>query len=138
MCLVGVFADFTVVNEANARRSLVDAISEPFDLEGRHVYLGVSIGLAVCPNDGRSVDVLLKNADMAMYRAKSEGRSTYRFFEPEWTRACRNGARWKSICAMGIFERRVSSFTTSRKSNAKTDEITGCEALLRWNQPVAG
>jgi diguanylate cyclase (GGDEF)-like protein len=60
---------------------LDDAMSEPFDLEGREVYLGVSVGIAVCPDDGADVETILRCADTAMYRAKSEGRNTYRFFE---------------------------------------------------------
>jgi diguanylate cyclase (GGDEF)-like protein len=62
-------------------RRLVECMAEPFDLDWRYVYLGVSIGVSICPGDGGDVDALLKNADMAMYRSKSEGRNTYRFFE---------------------------------------------------------
>ena len=62
-------------------RRFVEAVAEPFDLDGLQAYVGVSIGVAVCPSDGDDVDTLLKNADMAMYRSKSEGRNTYRFFE---------------------------------------------------------
>ena len=116
---------------------LVAAISEPFDLEGRQVYLGVSVGVAVSPNDGRTVDALLKNADMAMYRAKSEGRSTYRFFEPEMD------ARLQERRALEIDVRRAianGEFELHYQSqvNAQTDEIMSCEALLRWNSPSRG
>ena len=54
----------------NLARRLVEAMAAPFDLDGRQVYLGVSIGVSVCPGDGGEVDTLLKNADMAMYRSK--------------------------------------------------------------------
>jgi diguanylate cyclase (GGDEF)-like protein len=118
-------------------RHLVAAISEPFDLDGRQVYLGVSVGIALCPNDGRSVDVLLKNADMAMYRAKSEGRSTYRFFEPEMDARLqeRRALEVDLRCAIsnGEFELHYQP-----QVNAQTDEITGCEALLRWKSPSRG
>ena len=118
-------------------RCLVDAISAPFDLDGRQVYLGVSIGVAVCPNDGRSVDALLKNADMAMYRAKAEGRSTYRFFEPEMD------ARLQERRALEVDLRQALSngefeLHYQPQVNAQTDEITGCEALLRWKSASRG
>ena len=62
-------------------RRLVEALVEPFDLDGRQAFIGVSFGVSVCPYEGADAEILLKNADMAMYRAKSEGRNTYRFFE---------------------------------------------------------
>ena len=58
-------------------------ISEPFDLEGHQVTVGASIGIALAPGDGDDRDRLLKNADMALYRAKAEGKGTFRFFEAE-------------------------------------------------------
>ena len=62
---------------------LLAVISEPYDLEGHHVTVGASIGVAVAPNDGDDPDRLLKNADMALYRAKAEGKGGFRFFEAE-------------------------------------------------------
>ena len=64
-------------------RRVLGAIAEPYDLDGHHVCVGASIGIAVAPGDGADADRLLKNADMALYRAKSDGRSTFRFFEAE-------------------------------------------------------
>ena len=55
----------------------------PFDLDGHQVVVGASIGIAIAPTDAADADQLLKNADMALYRAKADGRGTYRFFEPE-------------------------------------------------------
>ena len=62
---------------------MIEAIEELFDVEGHQVVIGASIGIAVAPNDGTEPDQLLKNADMALYRAKSTGRGTYHFFQPE-------------------------------------------------------
>src|SRR5258708_27960133 len=61
---------------------LIKEISEPFDVHGHQVVIGASVGIAIAPNDGEDPDCLLKNADMALYRAKECGRGTYRFFEP--------------------------------------------------------
>ena len=68
-------------SSALARR-IIDALSEPSDIEGHQIVTGVSAGIAVAPADGETSDQLLKNADMALYRAKEEGRNRFRFFEP--------------------------------------------------------
>ena len=62
---------------------IIDALVEPFDVRGHQVVIGTSIGIALAPNDGTEPDQLLRNADMALYRAKAEGRGTYHFFQPE-------------------------------------------------------
>ncbi len=64
-------------------RRIVEELGASYDIEGHHVVIGASVGIAVAPRDGTSADTLLKNADMALYRAKSEGRGLWRFFEPE-------------------------------------------------------
>src|SRR5258708_24083559 len=61
---------------------IIGSISEPFDLDGHQALIGASIGIAVGPNDGLRPDRLLRNADLALYRAKGDGRGTFRFFEP--------------------------------------------------------
>ncbi|RVD46099.1 diguanylate cyclase, partial [Mesorhizobium sp. M8A.F.Ca.ET.023.02.2.1] len=63
-------------------KRIVEAIAKPFRDKSREMHVGVSLGIAVFPADGRDADTLLKNADTALYRAKSEGRNLYRFFEP--------------------------------------------------------
>ena len=75
-------ADPTSDSAALASR-LLDVVCEPFDIDGHNLVIGTSIGIAIAPDDGDDPDQLLKNADLALYRAKSEGRGTYRFFEPE-------------------------------------------------------
>lgn len=75
----------TVTDPATAMtvaRRIQDALIRPFDLDGNHVEIGCSIGIAVAPDHGSEPDALMKHADVALYRAKSEGRSTYRLFEP--------------------------------------------------------
>src|SRR4029079_12784674 len=62
---------------------IVELVSRPYDIDGRHIVIGTSIGIAIAPGDGTNPDVLLKNADMALYLAKGEGRGTHRFFEGE-------------------------------------------------------
>ena len=62
---------------------IIEVISAPYQIEDHQVIVGTSIGISLYPNDARKRDQLLKNADLALYRAKSEGRGTYRFFEPQ-------------------------------------------------------
>ncbi|WP_134498038.1 diguanylate cyclase domain-containing protein, partial [Microvirga pakistanensis] len=62
---------------------IVEAVSMPYDLEGQEIVIGTSIGIAVASEGNLSPDQLLKQADLALYRAKADGRATYRFFEPE-------------------------------------------------------
>ena len=59
------------------------ALSEPYEIDGQQVIIGTSVGIAIGPADGTDPDQLMRNADLALYRAKGDGRGTYRFFEPE-------------------------------------------------------
>jgi diguanylate cyclase (GGDEF)-like protein len=121
----------------NLARRLIEAMAEPFDLEGRPIYLGVSIGVSVSPSDGADVDALLRNADMAMYRSKTEGRNTYRFFELGMD------ARLQQRRVVELDLRRAVAneefeLYYQPQVDAHTETITGCEALLRWNHPERG
>ena len=60
---------------------IVELLSAPYDIAGHHLVIGVSVGISLSPDDGSDPDQLLKNADLALYRAKADGRGTYRFFE---------------------------------------------------------
>jgi diguanylate cyclase (GGDEF)-like protein/PAS domain S-box-containing protein len=114
-----------------------EAIREPYECLGHQVTTDASIGIALAPNDGTDLDQLLKNADLAMYGAKADGRRTYRFFEPEMD--ARVKARRsleldiRQAIADGAFELRYQPVV-----NLADHEIVGCEALLRWNHPVRG
>ena len=118
-------------------RRLVDVLSEPYDLDGHHVVIGTSVGVALAPNDGTHPDALLKNADMALYRAKLEGRGTHRFFEREMDdrlqarRALELDLR--SALAAGEFELFYQPLV-----NLSSDRICGFEALMRWHHPTRG
>ena len=90
------------------------------------------------PATARDPDQLLKNADLALYRAKGEGRGTYRFFEPDMDAAHAGAPQAaSSICARRS-PTASSSSTTSRSSTSQRDEICGFEALLRWHHPERG
>lgn len=111
---------------------LLDALSAPYDIDGHQILVGTSIGISVSPTDGTDADWLLRNADLALYRAKGEGRGTYRFFEPGMD------ARMKA-------RRELEADLRNAVGNAELElhyqpvidmqrnEVTGLEALLRWN-----
>jgi diguanylate cyclase (GGDEF)-like protein len=118
-------------------RRVQEAISAPFDLDGHHVRIGTSIGIALAPGDGEDPDQLLKNADLALYRAKNEGRGTYRFFEPEMDRRMQDRRTLerdlRNALVNGEFELHYQPLV-----NLERNEICGFEALLRWHHPVRG
>ena len=88
--LQGSVNQVTEINALAAR--LNEVIGAPFDLDGHQAVIGVSIGIAVSPTDATQPDQLLKNADLALYRAKADGRGTYRFFEPGMDALMQNAA----------------------------------------------
>ncbi len=116
---------------------LIKAVSAPYRIDNHDVNIGTSIGLALAPDDGMDAERLLRNADMALYRAKSDGRATYAFFE------ARMDAEVQARRALELDLRNAltaGEFTLHYQPlmDANTAEITGCEALLRWMCPSRG
>ncbi len=116
---------------------IIEGLSAAYDLDGHEVVIGVTIGIAVAPLDGSDAQQLLKSADIALYRAKGEGRGIYRFFEPEMD--ARMQARraleldLRHALANGEFELFYQPLVS-----VQANEITGFEALLRWHHPQRG
>jgi diguanylate cyclase (GGDEF)-like protein len=116
---------------------VIAALSEPYDIDGQQAVIGVSIGISVGPGDGSSPDKLLRNADLALYRAKSDGRGTLRCFEPAMdlqmqTRRVMEQDLRRALPA-GEFELHYQPVV-----NLASNEISGFEALIRWNHPTRG
>jgi diguanylate cyclase (GGDEF)-like protein len=116
---------------------IIQAIDEPLEIDGHQVVVGTSIGIAVSPSDGTDPNQLLKSADLALYRAKSEGRGIYRFFEPEMDAhmqaRCRLQLDLRKALANGEFELYYQPLV-----NLERDRVCGLEALLRWHHPERG
>jgi diguanylate cyclase (GGDEF)-like protein len=118
-------------------RNICQAIREPYDLFRHRVVTETSIGIAVAPDNGSQPDELLKNADMALYRAKADGRGTYRFFEAEMDATVKARRRLENALREALME---GQFTLHYQPILNLDEnrIPCCEALIRWNHPERG
>lgn len=118
-------------------RAIYATIREPFECAGHLITTDASIGIALAPRDGRHLDQLLKNADLALYGAKGDGRRTHRFFEPGMgarARARRTlEAELRKAIADGGFEVHYQPVVCLSDSR-----IVGCEALLRWRHRQRG
>jgi diguanylate cyclase (GGDEF)-like protein len=116
---------------------IIELMGEPFDIDGHQAVIGASVGIAVGPGDGLRPDRLLRNADLALYRAKGDGRGTFRFFEPAMdlqmqTRRVMEQDMRRALPA-GEFELYYQPVL-----NLSSNEISGFEALIRWNHPKQG
>jgi diguanylate cyclase (GGDEF)-like protein/PAS domain S-box-containing protein len=114
-----------------------EAIRQPYHCLGHQLSTDASIGIALAPKDGTDLDQLIKNADLAMYAAKTSGRRTHRFFERAMDASAKARLTMeqdlRQALADGSFELHYQPLV-----NLQNDEVTGCEALLRWRHPVRG
>ena len=136
--------EFTVLLQSLARaddaalvaRALIDRLARPFSVEDQEITLGASAGIAVCPEDGTDADTLLRNADLAMYRAKQEGRNTYRFFTAEMSE--RALERMLLLDGLRVALERDEFELVYLPVFRAGGGATGLEALLRWRHPKLG
>ena len=116
---------------------IIDTLVEPFDVHGHQVVIGTSIGIAMAPSDGNEPDQLLRNADMALYRAKADGRGTYHFFQPGMDAQMQERRRLELDLRKALladqFELHYQPLV-----DVRSGEVSGFEALLRWNHPERG
>ncbi len=122
---------------AHLARRIVDRLSERYEIDNHLVEIGASVGIAMTQPPGISADTLMKNADMALYRAKADGRGTYCFFRDEMA---------LTVEARRILELDLRKALANEEFelfyqplvNLKSGRISTCEALLRWNHPERG
>jgi diguanylate cyclase (GGDEF)-like protein len=116
---------------------LVEAIGAPYDVQGHQIVIGLSVGISVTPDDGSDPDQLLKNADMALYRAKADGRGTFRFFEAGMD-ARAQARRVLEVDLRGALQRGEFVVFYQPIEDLAAGRVTGFEALVRWNHPLRG
>ena len=125
-------------NEASGfAAGLINVLSQPYEIGGNEVVIGASIGIALSPGDGTTGEELLRNADMALYRAKQDGRGVHRFFEPEMDRQAQRRREMeldlRHAFVHGEFELHYQPLV-----DVVSSRISGFESLLRWRHPEKG
>src|SRR5205814_4583152 len=116
---------------------VVESIAAPYDIGDHQLVIGVSVGISLAPEDGKNPDELLKNADLALYRAKADGRSTYRFFETGMD-ARAQARRLLEMDLRLALQRNEFEVHYQPIRDIATGEIAVCEALVRWRHPERG
>jgi EAL domain-containing protein (putative c-di-GMP-specific phosphodiesterase class I) len=117
--------------------TILEKLSHPIHLSGHQVVIGTSIGIAVYPNDADSYDDLLRNADMAMYFAKAEGKNNFQFFMPSMNKQAHNRLLLENKLRHAIEENHFELFYQPQ-IDLKTGDLIGIEALIRWFDPEQG
>ena len=118
-------------------RRVIDAVSEPYDIDGHQVVIGTSVGIAVGPADGDVPDQLMRNADLALYRAKGDGRGAFRFFEPGMDAKMQERRVMETDLRKALVGGEFELFYQP-VVNLESNKINGFEALIRWRHPARG
>lgn len=118
-------------------RRIVDLVGRTYIIDGQLLTIGASVGIALAPQDGTDGDRLLKQADLALYRAKLDGRATFRFFEPEMDVRMQARRRMELDIRQAL-ARREFLLHYQPQLNLENQRLTGCEALIRWRHPERG
>ncbi len=127
----------TPEDAAELSRRLSKAFAEPFLIEDKEVHLSASIGITIFPGDGKTDQVMLKNADLAMYRAKASGRDCYRFFATEMNIAARRAVTLERELRQALAGNQFMVYFQPQ-IDILTRGVIGMEALVRWNHPYRG
>ncbi|OFW34287.1 MAG: hypothetical protein A2074_05585, partial [Candidatus Aquicultor primus] len=127
----------TVDDATAVAQKVIDVLKPSFTFDGRKLYVTTSIGIALYPDDGKDVQSLLKNADIALYRAKEQGRNNYQLYTPSM-----NAKAFERL-AMEVnmrkaLERQEFTVYYQPQLDLATGEIIGMEALIRWMHPDLG
>lgn len=133
-----------LLNRVNTEGAVIDALRKimkqfqiPYMLDNHQLYITCSIGIAIYPDNGRSPEELLKNADAAMYRAKDEGRNTYEFYTHDLTEKAYQRVVLESKLRHAIKYNEFEPYYQPQL-NMRTGQLIGMEALIRWHQPDEG
>lgn len=127
----------TAISSEVVANKILESFSDSFHLEKHDLFVTTSIGITFYPADGEDSDVLLRNADAAMYKAKSKGRNTYCFFTQEIDKLAHENLRLDNHLRHAL-ERDELLLHYQPVHNANTGQVVGAEALLRWNNPQMG
>ena len=137
--------EFVVLQSVGEQRDAIDrlareilaAIAQPFSIEGNELIPSTSIGIAIAPDDGRDGGTLLRNADLALYRAKEAGRGTYAFFEESLNERAQERRQLETDLRVAI-ERGEFELHYQPLFDLEHNCVCSFEALIRWNHPKRG
>ncbi len=124
-------------NASGLARRLIDAFSRPVEVNDRRIHVAISIGIAVFPPGEPDAKALIRNADLALYQAKSEGRSTFRFFVDGMDRQVRRRMRYGQQLH-GAVAREELYLEYQPQVDVASGDVIACEGLVRWNHPEHG
>jgi diguanylate cyclase (GGDEF)-like protein/PAS domain S-box-containing protein len=122
---------------ASLSRRIRESIIRPYQVDGHQIVSDLSIGISIAPIDGTESDVLLKNADMALYGAKADGRGTYRFFEADMNTRMKARRELEMDLRKALHNKEFELYYQPLVT-LQTNEISAFEALLRWHHPTRG
>jgi diguanylate cyclase (GGDEF)-like protein/PAS domain S-box-containing protein len=133
-----VLPDMVEPNEVSAiAQRLIKVIGAPYDIHGHHVLVGASVGIALAPSDGEEAVKLLKNADMALYQAKGDGKGTFRYFESEMNARVQARRRLEMDLRTALSDGELEVHYQPLV-NIASGEMMGVEALVRWPRGAEG
>jgi diguanylate cyclase (GGDEF)-like protein len=122
---------------AQVARKILDRLTLPYDLSGREITVTASLGISLYPKDSDDGATLIRNADMAMYRAKSDERSSFSYYAAEMNRQALETLELENALRLGL-EREEFCLHYQPKADLASGRIIGCEALVRWRHPQRG
>jgi predicted signal transduction protein with EAL and GGDEF domain len=115
----------------------IEEISRPYCIDGHHIIIGTSVGIAVGPGDGDAPDQLVRNADLALYRAKSDGRGTFRFFERAMDAQMQDRRAMEHDLHNALIRHEFELYYQPIVA-LESNDVCGFEALIRWHHPDRG
>ena len=118
-------------------QAIIETLSRPYEVDQHTLYIGASVGLATGPRDGRTAEMLIRSADLALYRAKDAGRGVFQSYEPA-LHVQAEERRVLEIALRGALENGEMHLHYQPVVDAETGRLTGFEALLRWQSPQFG
>ncbi len=118
-------------------KKMVELFNEPWTVNGQDFFATMSMGITIYPDDGQNTDELLKNADMAMYKAKDSGKNNYQFYEPSMYITIMEKTRMEKNLRKAIDNSELTVYYQPQVG-IKSEKLIGMEALVRWNSPEEG
>ncbi|WP_231731202.1 MULTISPECIES: EAL domain-containing protein [Sphingomonas] len=118
-------------------RTIINALSHPYSIDGNTVTIGCSIGVAIAPQDGKDPETLVRNADLALYAAKADGRGIHRFYREELLHGAQNRKRLEDDLRHALVQNEFQ-LVYQPVVSTESARIVGYEALIRWEHPLRG